>query len=75
MLRLMDETERQEIVQIREEIAALEQRLAFLYARREVKILKHAGSLTNRQQAELWGISNPRVNNIRHRDRLRAARR
>ncbi len=70
----MDETERQEIVAIREEIKTLESRLAFLYVSREIKVLAQVGQLTNREQAELWGITNPRINNIIHRDRVRARR-
>lgn len=66
MLPGMDEAEYTEIVKIRTEIEALEMRIAFLYAWREVKIVKQVRvhHMTYREIAPAWNISAPRVNNI-----------
>lgn len=62
----MDETERAEVVKMRTEIAVLEDRLSFLYAWREVKIVKmhRVYRMTYREIAPVWNISAPRVNTI-----------
>ena len=70
----MDETERQEIVLVREEIKALEERLSDLYAWRQVKILKLNTTMTRRAMGELFGVSNVRITNIVNADRLAARR-
>ncbi len=68
----MDETERAEAVRTREEIRALEARLAALYRSREQSIRRQSAEMTHRQIAALWGITQPRVTNMLNKDMLSA---
>lgn len=60
----MDETEREQIIRIREQIVAVEQALHQLTLWRAAKIVIMSRTMTQRQVAELWNISQPRVQQI-----------
>ncbi len=57
-------TTRAEIVQLRTEIATLEEHLAGLYTRRAAIIAEQARTTSHRQIAAGWLISQPRVTGI-----------
>lgn len=53
-----------DVTSIRQEIEQLERRLDTLYGIRKAMIIEQSASMTRREIAEQWGISNPRVTGI-----------